>query len=53
MKSQAQVKNEGLNGSLIFMLLTAKKQNLNHFNPTTLKDIKLLKASSNETHGKK
>ena len=42
MKSQKVVHDKGLSGSLIFLLLNSKKKKLDNFNPTTIKDVKLL-----------
>jgi len=42
-KSQMVVHNQGLNGSLIFLLLNSKKKSLDNMNPVTIKDNRLFR----------
>ena len=46
-KSQMVVHNQGLNGSLIFLLLNSKKRTLDTLDPVTMKDTKLLAKRNN------
>lgn len=46
-KSQMVVHNQGLNGSLIFLLLNAKKKTIDSMNPVTIKDTKFLGRKNN------
>lgn len=48
-KSQMVVHNQGLNGSLIFLLLNSKKKSIDDLAPVTMKDSRLLGKRSNLT----
>lgn len=48
-KSQMVVHNQGLNGSLIFLLLNSKKKSIDDLTPVTMKDSRFLGKRSNLT----